>query len=61
MNKKDLKKKEPLTNVKSSSGLVTLKYNNNFCSKFFERNNIATIVDEPLPYGAASNLVYIIP
>ena len=61
MNKKDLKKKEPLTNVKSSSGLVTLKYNNNFCSKFFERNKIATIVDEPQPYGAASNLVYNIP
>lgn len=61
MDKKDLKKKEPLTNVKSSSGLVTLKYNSNFCSKFFERNKIATIVDEPQPYSASSNLVYNIP
>lgn len=61
MDKKDLKRKESLTNVKSSSGLVTLKYNNNFCSKFFEKNKIATIVDEPQPYGAASNLVYNIP
>ena len=61
MDKKDLKKKEPLTNVKSSSGLVTLKYNSNFCSKFFERNKMAIIVDEPQPYGAASNLIYNIP
>lgn len=61
MDKKDFKKKESLTNVKSSSGLVTLKYNSNFCSKFFERNKMATIVDEPQPYGGASNLVYNIP
>ncbi len=47
-----------LQNLRSSSGLVRLKYNNSFCNKIFEKNKIASVIDGPVYFGDSKNLVY---
>ena len=62
MNNEPIKPKifKPLQNLRSSSGLISLKYNNSFCNKIFEKNKITSIVDEPTYFGDSKNnkLVY---
>ena len=47
-----------MTKVRTSSSLLTLKYNNSFCNKFFEKNKIASVVEEPEYFSETRNLVY---
>ena len=47
-----------MTKVRTSAGLLTLKYNNSFCNKFFEKNKIASVVEEPEYFSETRNLVY---
>lgn len=52
------KKDTPMTKVQTAAGLLTLKYNNSFCNKFFEKSKIASVVEEPGYFSEPTNLVY---
>ncbi len=58
-NLKNSPNERNLAKVKAASSLITLKYNNNFCNKFFEKSKISSIVEEPSYFNEGTqNLVY---
>lgn len=52
------KDKMALLNIQSPDKLLTLKRNNSFCDKFFQKNNIATIVGDFNDFNESRELVY---
>lgn len=52
-------KKGPLTNVKSPSSLVTLKYNGSFCNNLVQKSKIFSVIDDPsFSDSRVNDLVY---
>ncbi len=60
MEKKILGNKVKMTLLKTQSPneLLTLKRNKNFCTNFFEKNKMATIVGEPANQDSSRELIY---
>lgn len=60
MEKKILGNKVKMTLLKTQSPneLLTLKRNKNFCTNFFEKNKMATIVGDPTEQGNSRELIY---